>query len=178
MINVFTYTFLPVIIIISVFGISIFNFFKAKNVTINRIVKLLFISISFFLLYSSYSSFLIKKEGYFILTSLEFDDILDIRIQKLSKHDLSKSFLNKNLNKKEIKDFTQSINPIFGYWSEKYNKNLWKFWINLKGGKKIFLMIDDNNNNNNKAIIEVYYMNKQVGFFKSNNIKTFLNSIN
>jgi hypothetical protein len=175
MINVFIYTFLPIIIIISVFGVLIFKFFKAKNVKLNRIAKLIFIGISIFLLYSSYSSFLIKKEGYFMLTSLEFDDILDIRVQKLSKHDLNNPILDKKLNKKEIEEFTQLINPIFGYWSEKYNKDLWKFWINLKGGKKIFLMIDDNNN---QAIIEPYYMNKQIGFFKSNNIKVFLNNLN
>ena len=110
-----------------------------------------------------------------MLTSLEFDDILDIRVQKLSKHDLNNPILDKKLNKKEIEEFTQLINPIFGYLSEKYNKDLWKFWINLKGGKKIFLMIDDNNN---QAIIEPYYMNKQIGFFKSNNIKVFLNNLN
>jgi type III secretory pathway component EscS len=115
MINVFIFTFVPVIIIISIFGFLILKFFKIKNPRINKIVKLLFISGSIFLLYKSYSSFLIKKEGYYILTSLDFNDIVDVRVQKLTKHNLNSPILDRKLNKKEINELTQLINPIYGY---------------------------------------------------------------
>lgn len=123
--------------------------------------------------YKSYSDFSVMREGYQKLISLKIDDIEYIRAQKMTRDNRSIPILDKRLNRDEILTFIVFIKDNNGYWTEKYLKNTWKFWINLKGNEEILIKIDENK----KIIFEPKYKSKSVGFYRNDNLKILLDEL-
>lgn len=174
MTNIYIYSFLQLFVLIAVPTILILKFFRTNNNYKYIILKAMLLLIVIALAtYKSYSDFSVKKEGYQKLISLKIDDIEYIRVQKTTRDKRSIPILDKKLNRDEILTFIVFIKDNNGYWTEKYLKNTWKFWIYLKENEEILIKIDENN----KIIFEPRYKNKSVGFYRNDNLKILFDEL-
>lgn len=175
MLNIYINVFLLLFVLIAVPSFLILKFFKTNNNNKYVILKaMLIVIITILATYKSYSDFSVMKEGYQKLISLKIDDIEYVRVQKTTKDNRSVPVLDKRLNRDEILTFIVFIKDNNGgYWTEKYLKNTWEFWIYLKGNEKILMKIDENN----KIIFEPRYKNKSVGFYRNDNLKILLDEL-
>lgn len=173
MTNIYINVFLQFFILIAVPGFLILKFFKTNNKLTYYLLKVFLLMVVVFLSsYKSYSDFSVMKEGYQKLVSLKLDDVEYIRVQKSTKHNKNPT-LDKFLKKNEIITFISLLKVNQGCWTEKYNKNIWKFWVYFKGNEKILILIDENN----KIIFQPKYKNKSVGYYRNDKIFEFLKKI-
>lgn len=174
MINIYINVFLLLFVLIAVPSFLILKFFKTNNNNKYVILKAtLIVIITILATYKSYSDFSVMKEGYQKLISLKIDDIEYIRVQKTTRDNRSVPVLDKRLNRDEILTFIVFIKDNNGYWTEKYLKNTWKFWIYLKENEEILIEIDENN----KIIFEPRYKSKSIGFYRNDNLKILLDEL-